>query len=177
MTKKGKFVSSISGQLVYLVTSYGCRIKRCREILLFAVSVHYLLFPVISTSTYLPWYDGPLDGAPTAWYKRYRFTGNTGYKLALLSQPVLSGNKPALPKLTERQVQALQTCTCLFLQTPRSRLGQKEGKDMWLGVPWITVLSRGEGALAPSCRASQGYYQIWEIDARFFKLLVFWFCL
>ena len=47
---------------------------------------------------------------------------------------------------------------------------------MWLGVPWITVLSRGEGALAPTCRASKGYYQIWEINARLFKLWVFWFC-
>ena len=47
---------------------------------------------------------------------------------------------------------------------------------MWLDVPWIIVLSRGEGALAPSCRVSKGYYQIWEINARFFKLLVFWFC-
>jgi len=47
---------------------------------------------------------------------------------------------------------------------------------MWLGVPWITVLSRGEGALAPTCRASKGYYQIWEINARLFKLWVFWSC-
>jgi len=37
-----------------------------------------------------------LDAAPTAWYKRGRFTGNTGYKLASLSQPVFSGTRTKL---------------------------------------------------------------------------------
>jgi len=58
------------GQLVHLVPNHGGRIKRCREILLFAVSVQYLMFQVIFTSTHLQWYDGPLDGDPTTWYKR-----------------------------------------------------------------------------------------------------------
>jgi len=37
-----------------------------------------------------------LDAAPTAWYKRGRFTGNTWYKLASNSQPVFSGTRTKL---------------------------------------------------------------------------------
>jgi len=37
-----------------------------------------------------------LDVAPTAWYKRGRFPGNTGYKLALISLPVFSGTRTKL---------------------------------------------------------------------------------
>jgi len=37
----------------------------------------------------LPWFDA----APTAWYKSGRFTGNTGYKLALISKQVFSGTR------------------------------------------------------------------------------------
>jgi len=37
-----------------------------------------------------------LDAAPTAWYKGGHFTENTGYKLALISQPVFFGKRTKL---------------------------------------------------------------------------------
>jgi len=65
------------------------RIKSCREIPLFAVSVEYLLFPVIFTVNHLQWFDA----APTALYKIGQFTGHFEYKLACLGQPVFSGTR------------------------------------------------------------------------------------
>ena len=37
-----------------------------------------------------------LDAAPTTWYKRGQFTGNTAYKLAFISQPVFSSTRTKL---------------------------------------------------------------------------------
>jgi len=57
-----------------------------------------LQFPAIFLFNALPWFGA----APTAWYKRGRFTGNTGYKLAVISQPVFSGTRTKLANCPPR---------------------------------------------------------------------------
>ena len=84
--------SAVSVNQPILYQSVARDIKMSRPNSIICCFCAILQFPVIFSFNALPWFDA----APTAWYKRGRFTGKTGYKLALISQPVFSCTRTKL---------------------------------------------------------------------------------